>query len=52
MGNLGFQELFVVGLVALLVLGPRRVPELAKALGEGVRAFRKALHADDESHQT
>lgn len=43
MGNLGFQELFVIFLIALLVIGPKRLPELAKAMGEAVRAFQDAL---------
>lgn len=51
MGNLGFQELFVIGCVALLVMGPKRLPDLARAVGQSVRAFQDALrHAgtDDE----
>jgi sec-independent protein translocase protein TatB len=36
-------HLLFVALVALIVLGPRRLPELARALGKGVREFREAL---------
>ena len=43
MGNIGFPELLVILVVAFLVIGPRRLPELARALGEAVRAFRQAL---------
>ncbi len=43
MGNLGFQELFVIGVVALLVVGPKRLPDLAKAIGQAVRAFQDAM---------
>ena len=43
MGNLGFSELFVIFLVALFVLGPKRLPGIARALGEAVRAFQDAL---------
>jgi TatA/E family protein of Tat protein translocase len=32
--------------VALIVLGPRRLPELARAVGKGVREFREALNAE------
>ena len=38
-------HLIFIGIVALLVLGPRRLPELARRLGEGVREFREAIDA-------
>ena len=43
MGNLGFSELLVILIVALLVVGPRRLPELGRALGEAIRAFQDSL---------
>ena len=43
MGNLGLSELLVVFVVAFLVIGPRRLPEVARGLGEAVRAFQDAL---------
>jgi len=46
MGNLGFSELVVIVLVALVVVGPKRLPELAKACGEAMRAFRESLTGD------
>ena len=45
MFNLGMQELILILVVALVILGPRKLPELAKSLGKGLREFRKA--ADD-----
>lgn len=48
MGNLGFSELLVIAGVALLVIGPKRLPHLAQALGEAVRAFQEALRGDSE----
>jgi TatA/E family protein of Tat protein translocase len=36
-------HLIFIGIVALLVLGPRRLPELARALGHGLREFREAM---------
>ncbi len=44
MGNIGFPELLVILVVAFLFLGPKRLPDVARALGEAVRAFRQALH--------
>jgi len=43
MGNLGISELVVIGVVALLVVGPRRLPEVAKGLGEALRSFQDAM---------
>ncbi|MGE0493837.1 MAG: twin-arginine translocase TatA/TatE family subunit [Vulcanimicrobiota bacterium] len=42
MFNIGPSEMMLLGLLALLVFGPSRLPEIAKAAGEGLRAFRKA----------
>ena len=43
MGNLGLSELIVIFIVALLVIGPRRLPEVARGLGQAVRAFQDAM---------
>ena len=43
MGNLGLSEIVVIGIIALLVIGPRRLPEVARGLGEAVKAFQDAL---------
>ena len=40
--NIGPQELLLILVVALLVVGPRRLPELARSLGKGIRELRKA----------
>jgi TatA/E family protein of Tat protein translocase len=42
MGQLGFQEIFLIFLIALLVFGPRKLPELGKSLGKGLREFKRA----------
>ncbi len=41
-------HLLFIGVVALVVLGPRRLPELAKALGHGMREFREAMSGESE----
>ena len=43
MGNLGLSELLVIFVVALLVIGPKRLPEVARGLGDAVRAFQDAM---------
>jgi TatA/E family protein of Tat protein translocase len=44
MGQLGFTEMLVIFVVALLVFGPKKLPELGKSLGKGIREFRKATN--------
>src|SRR5262245_60822031 len=44
MGQLGFSEMLVIFVVALLVFGPKKLPELGKSLGKGIREFRKATN--------
>jgi len=39
--NIGTPELFVILVVALLVVGPKRLPDLARQIGRGLREFRK-----------
>jgi TatA/E family protein of Tat protein translocase len=43
MFGMGFGELILIGLIVLLFIGPKRIPELAKGLGEGIGLFKKAL---------
>lgn len=46
--NLGFQELLLIFFVALLLFGPKKLPELARGLGRAVREFRSALREVEE----
>lgn len=42
MFGLGFGELVVIFLIALIFIGPKKLPELAKGLGKGIRDFQNA----------
>lgn len=42
MPNLGFGEIIVILLVALLVFGPRKLPEIGRTMGKSMREFRRA----------
>lgn len=42
MWNIGFPELVVIFIVALLVFGPRKLPELGKSLGKSLAEFKRA----------
>jgi sec-independent protein translocase protein TatA len=52
MPNIGPLELVVVLIIALIVFGPKRLPELGRSLGKGIREFRGSVsgdkHDDDE----
>jgi twin arginine-targeting protein translocase, TatA/E family len=42
MGPLGIPEIIAIFIVALVVFGPKKLPELGKSLGKGLREFNKA----------
>ncbi len=49
-GNIGLPEIAIVLVIALLVFGPKRLPELGKSLGSGLREFKASISGerDDE----
>jgi sec-independent protein translocase protein TatA len=49
--NLGPMELGIVVLIALVIFGPKRLPELGSSLGEGIRGIRQGFDGSDEAEQ-
>ena len=51
MPNVGPMELLLVGIIALIVLGPKRLPEVGRSLGKGMREFKDSLNGlgDDDN---
>ena len=41
-GNIGFPELLIIMVIALLIFGPKKLPEVGKSIGKAIREFRKA----------
>lgn len=41
LGNIGFSEILLIGLIALLLFGPNKLPELGRALGKTLREFKQ-----------
>lgn len=42
-GNMGFQEILLIGLFVLVFFGAKKIPEFMKGLGKGVREFKDAM---------
>jgi sec-independent protein translocase protein TatA len=42
------MHLLIIFGIALLVFGPKKIPELGKGIGEGIRGFKSAMRAEDE----
>ena len=49
--GLGPMEIVLIVAVVLLLFGGRKIPELMKGLGQGMREFKKASHVDDDQDQ-
>jgi len=51
-GNIGPLEIVIVLIIALIVFGPKRLPELGSSLGRGIREFKETItgdrHDDDD----
>lgn len=47
-GPVGPTELLLILLIVVIIFGARRLPELGKSLGEGIRNFRKSVSGRDE----
>ena len=53
LGNLGAVEIIVIALIVLLLFGGKKIPELMKGLGKGVRSFKEGVNnIEKESENT
>ncbi|KKN09014.1 hypothetical protein LCGC14_1050810 [marine sediment metagenome] len=48
MFGIGPQEIFIIFIIALVIFGPKRLPEVAKTLAKGVNSFKKAANSITE----
>jgi sec-independent protein translocase protein TatA len=51
MPNIGLPEILVVLVIALIVFGPKRLPELGRSMGKGIREFKGAVSGDHEDDE-
>jgi TatA/E family protein of Tat protein translocase len=52
LGNIGPLEIVVVLIIALVVFGPKRLPELGRSLGKGIREFRGSVSGDSDDDRS
>lgn len=50
-GNLGATEIILIVLVLILLFGGKKIPELMKGLGQGVKQFKKGLRGEDDEEK-
>ncbi|HOI29854.1 MAG TPA: twin-arginine translocase TatA/TatE family subunit [Melioribacteraceae bacterium] len=51
MGNFGATEIILIVLVLILLFGGKKIPELMKGIGQGVKQFKKGLRGEDNNEE-
>jgi len=51
-GKIGLPELLVIGFIALLIFGPKKLGDLGKGLGEGIRNFKSSMNEGNSATNT
>lgn len=51
MRTFGIQELLVILVIAIFLFGGKKLPEIAKGLGEGIKNFKNAIKPDDKPEE-
>ncbi len=52
MFGIGLQEIILITIVVLLLFGGKKIPELMKGIGKGVRSFKDGMNGKDEEEKT
>jgi len=48
-GSIGIQELILIFIIALLLFGPKKIPEIGKTIGKAIKEFKKATNEIKET---
>ena len=51
MPNVGPMELIVILAIALIVLGPKKLPEVGRSIGRGMREFKESLQGEEQRRE-
>jgi sec-independent protein translocase protein TatA len=46
--TIGFQELLLILIIAVIIFGPKKIPEIGKSLGEAIRNFRRSMDSKEK----
>ena len=51
LGGIGMQEILLIALVVLLFFGGKKIPEMMKGIGKGVRSFKEGMNGDEPKEE-
>jgi sec-independent protein translocase protein TatA len=51
MGNIGATEIIIIVFILILLFGGKKIPELMKGIGDGIKQFKKGLKGDKEEEE-
>ncbi len=52
MGGLGFREILIIALIIIVLFGAKKIPELMRGMGSGIKEFKDAVKEDDKKPKT
>ena len=52
LGGIGWGEIIIIALIVLLFFGGKKIPEMMKGLGRGVRSFKDGMNGKEEEQET
>ncbi len=52
MGGLGFREILIIALIIIVLFGAKKIPELMRGMGSGIKEFKDAVKEDDKKPNT
>jgi sec-independent protein translocase protein TatA len=48
MGGIGFKEILILALIIIILFGAKKIPELMRGMGSGIKEFKDAVKEDDK----